>query len=186
MLRQRGVRTVALQKLSGKFPAPIYSNQRVKTYLVDEKDGCAKLQTRDSEQLLLEIEVGWISGMGKTPSNLPVTPPTGQNSKPLDLTLEELRYRSGKLSLHINSDLAVTEFPNLVALTSLGVIAEILATTRLVGMECPGLHSILSSFDIDFHAPTGKENSIVPPFFDSEYRPTWPLYRMHRGNVLQT
>jgi acyl dehydratase len=160
-LRQRGMAAVALKKLTGRFVGPIYLNQRVETSLVDEQDGRAKLQTRHSEQLLLEVELQWITATDAPPNGLPAAPPSGQGIIPLEVSPDELRDRRGKLDLYINPGLASAEFPNLAMLTSLRVLAEILALTRLVGMECPGLRSIFKAFDLDFYSPTSMDGSLV-------------------------
>lgn len=45
-------------------------------------------------------------------------------------------------------------FPNLCAHMSEAQAATLLATSRTVGMECPGLHSLFSRLTLEFHPPT--------------------------------
>ena len=75
-------------------------------------------------------------------------------AQPLDCreaTLDELVSASGALPLHVDSSLLSASFPALASRASVLQVAEILATTRLVGMECPGLHSVYSSFELRLH-----------------------------------
>jgi len=57
---------------------------------------------------------------------------------------------SGNLMLCLDTNLATHLFPNALRILPPMQVAELLATTRLVGMECPGLHSIYSGLDITF------------------------------------
>jgi hypothetical protein len=57
---------------------------------------------------------------------------------------------SGDVALYLNDDLAGGLFPNLIRVLPLMQLAALLATTRLVGMVCPGQHSIYSSLDLAF------------------------------------
>lgn len=57
---------------------------------------------------------------------------------------------SGHLQLYFDKENASRLFPNLLRLLPPGQLAALLATTRLVGMECPGLHSIYSGLHLTF------------------------------------
>ena len=57
---------------------------------------------------------------------------------------------AGSLALFFDPENAAQLFPNLVRCLPAGQLAAMLATTRLVGMECPGLHSIFSGLFLTF------------------------------------
>jgi hypothetical protein len=69
----------------------------------------------------------------------------------VDRTFEEISVAAGSLALYLDPKAFVSDFPNLARKLSSIQIAEILATTRLVGMECPGLHSVYSAHDLHYH-----------------------------------
>jgi acyl dehydratase/NAD(P)-dependent dehydrogenase (short-subunit alcohol dehydrogenase family) len=60
---------------------------------------------------------------------------------------------SGVLDLVWERDLAARLFPWLAAQYGAGILAPILASTRVVGMRCPGLHSVYSGLDLGLAAP---------------------------------
>jgi acyl dehydratase/NAD(P)-dependent dehydrogenase (short-subunit alcohol dehydrogenase family) len=72
-----------------------------------------------------------------------------------DMSFEELTDASGALPLHLNGTAVAAMFPHLAKTLPAVQIAEILATTRLVGMECPGLHSVYSSHELRRHEAGG-------------------------------
>ncbi len=57
---------------------------------------------------------------------------------------------TGSLGIYYDPDSAAQLFPNLVRCLPAGQLAALLTTTRLVGMECPGLHSIFSGLYLTF------------------------------------
>ena len=66
---------------------------------------------------------------------------------PLDLAED-----TGSLALYFDPENATRLFPHLVRCLPAGQLAVLLATTRLVGMDCPGLHSIFSGLHLTFGA----------------------------------
>jgi acyl dehydratase/NAD(P)-dependent dehydrogenase (short-subunit alcohol dehydrogenase family) len=68
-----------------------------------------------------------------------------------DLNFEEVTAASGSLPLFVDEDRFGKIFPGVSRLLPNWQIAELMATTRLVGMECPGLHSIYSGHNLHFH-----------------------------------
>ena len=69
-------------------------------------------------------------------------------------SIEEVAAASGNVTLYFNGDLAGGLLPNLIRVLPPMQLAALLATTRLVGMECPGHHSVYSSLALTFFADT--------------------------------
>lgn len=73
---------------------------------------------------------------------------TFEPSAPRERSESELRNSAGSLPLRLDRELASQLFPTLSRLIRSDQLAAILATTRMVGMEAPGLHSICRSLDL--------------------------------------
>ena len=69
------------------------------------------------------------------------------------LTAAELPTAQGALELMVDGGQVRALFPRLAALLPPEQLAVLLATTRLVGMECPGLHSLYSTLALKFAVP---------------------------------
>ncbi len=67
--------------------------------------------------------------------------------------LDDLVGRSGSVPLQGDRAAIAERFPRLVRRLTGVTVAEFLAATRLIGMEVPGLHSLLSSFDCTIDTP---------------------------------
>lgn len=73
------------------------------------------------------------------------------------LSKDELELQSGKLPLYADKKLLYSLFPEVEAYLPFLQSAALLASTRLVGMECPGLNSIYSELDLSFSAIEQEE-----------------------------
>jgi len=67
-----------------------------------------------------------------------------------ELAREDIAGASGTLPLTVRTEAVASLFPRLAACVPLHQVATILATTRLVGMECPGLHSVFAGLSLTF------------------------------------
>jgi hypothetical protein len=70
---------------------------------------------------------------------------------------QDLAQQRGALPLEMSVVAFKKLFPRLSTILPAGQAAIVLATTRLVGMECPGLHSIYSELSLTFTSPTDAE-----------------------------
>ena len=66
----------------------------------------------------------------------------------IERRLDDLIGLTGSEPLHGDRPAIVERFPRIADRLDPVTVAEFLAATRLIGMEVPGLHSLLSSFDV--------------------------------------
>jgi len=71
---------------------------------------------------------------------------------------EEAAAARGELELAIDGERARAAFPRACARLGLDTVAELLATTRLVGMRCPGLHSLFGGMTLEAGSPEGASD----------------------------
>jgi NAD(P)-dependent dehydrogenase (short-subunit alcohol dehydrogenase family) len=76
------------------------------------------------------------------------------------LSIDEIATASGSLSLYFDRTLSGKMFPHITSLLPSEQIALMLATTRLVGMDCPGLHSVFAGLTLSFSADTFDMESL--------------------------
>ena len=69
---------------------------------------------------------------------------------PEHLQFEDLKGRSGTNRLQTEADQISGYFPHLVRAIGLLPVASIMATSRIVGMNCPGLYSLYSGAEFEF------------------------------------
>ncbi|MBF0353617.1 MAG: hypothetical protein HQL43_00055 [Alphaproteobacteria bacterium] len=75
---------------------------------------------------------------------------------PDELPASTIKDCHGSLEPALDLDLARRLFPSLAGSMPPGHLAALLASTRLVGMHCPGLHSIFSALEMTFADQDGN------------------------------
>jgi hypothetical protein len=72
---------------------------------------------------------------------------------PLDSGGPQVDGLSGQLALAVDARDVQTDFPQLVAAWGIMPVATIMAFSTVVGMYCPGLHSLFTGIDVSFNGP---------------------------------
>jgi acyl dehydratase/NAD(P)-dependent dehydrogenase (short-subunit alcohol dehydrogenase family) len=72
---------------------------------------------------------------------------------PVERSIECCNGLSGEVALCWDGTLMHTLFPSASRLLPAHQLAILLASTRIVGMQCPGLHSVFAQLDLRFCAP---------------------------------
>lgn len=138
--------TQTLSKLKTDFKRQIRLGDLVSCRLIESAAGRFALTLETNGDVVSRIN-GSFSHAGSAPNSLPQSAPS---SPCRDLTFNQMRTASGTLPLFLDEAALATRFPHLLQLVPVLQLAQLLATTRLVGMECPGLHSLYSSHDLQF------------------------------------
>jgi NADP-dependent 3-hydroxy acid dehydrogenase YdfG len=124
---------------------------------------CSMVTPQDEHQITIQLETdstpaGWIEIVHSPLRHeqrdmLPKISSDPETCR--ERLIEEVAAASGNVPLYFDGDLAGRLFPNLLRVLPPMQLAVLLATTRLVGMECPGYHSIYSSLSLNFFSAAG-------------------------------
>ena len=137
-----------LQTVKANFQAGIGVGQTVRCRVRRQDEYQVAFQLEADSRPAAWIDITW------DPSGRPGTGTLPRMStKPVNCrrrSAEEVAAASGVVALFLDDVLAGNLFPNLIRVLPPMQLAVLLATTRLVGMECPGHHSIYSSLNLAF------------------------------------
>lgn len=143
------VEPLELATLKADFRTPVRVEEEVQLLCnCDDRENLAvTLVTKEGNSELIRASLV-SSGNSRSMGNLKLECPQERHCRLL--SDKEIPYASGKLELYLDMKMSNKLFPNLIRLLPPTQIAALLATTRLVGMQCPGLHSIFSGLDLQF------------------------------------
>ena len=148
---------LALRSVKANFQAGIGLGQTVLSMVTLQDDYRIAIQLETDSSPAAWIEITWSPSRNQRTGTLPKLSAVPKTCR--ERLIEEVAAASGNVDLYFDGDLAGGLFPNLIRVLPQMQLAALLATTRLVGMECPGYHSIYSSLSLAFFsAGTGVTN----------------------------
>jgi hypothetical protein len=139
---------LALRTVKANFQAGIGVGEPVYCRVTGQDADRVAVQLETDRAPAAWFEISWSVLRQHRTDILPEIPPEPEKCR--ERTLEEVAAASGMIALYFNDSLAAGLFPNLIRVLPAMQLAVLLATTRLVGMECPGYHSIYSSLQLVF------------------------------------
>ena len=145
----------AVARLKAEFVAPIPVGAEVALDAGTPAPGTHRLRvTTDDGGTAAVIDVAWAAATnaGRLPKS--GCPDAGT---PHLVSSEDAAGQSGRVDLHLDRDLASSLFHNLAKTLDAAQLAAVLATSRVVGMECPGEHSIFSGMALEAAPNTAGE-----------------------------
>lgn len=155
-LDDRTGQELTVQRITAKFKNPVRLNEQVNLEIESETPQAMKLRIFDRDSLcaIIEIEVT------PRPTDM-VTGVEERDTAPnhcRDLRFEDISLRAGEIPAAINQNLLSHMYPSIAQQLPRNQITGLLASTVLVGMECPGLHSIFAGFS--FLADNNETNHL--------------------------
>ena len=139
-----------LTTVRANFQAGIGVGETVRCRATETEDLRVAIQLETDGTPAAWFEVIW--KVSRHSGSVIVPPANKKTTKCQEHTFADVAGVSGGIDLYMDRDLANGLFPNLVRLLPPVQLAVLLATTRLVGMECPGHRSIYASLQLDYDA----------------------------------
>jgi NAD(P)-dependent dehydrogenase (short-subunit alcohol dehydrogenase family) len=170
-LEERG-EPLQLRSIEVSFPRPLKVGEGARLLLNPEGERRVKLEVAGTDLIAAKMDCEWAPANQPLDSALDARFPP--RSAPRVLRLDEIPAKSGALELHFNPQAAARMFPFLTKRVPSLQIAVLLGTTRLVGMECPGWHSVF--FELKLTAHSGHEPLLLTYHvtkFDRRFGAIW-------------
>ncbi|MDC3345193.1 SDR family NAD(P)-dependent oxidoreductase [Flavobacteriaceae bacterium] len=133
----------SILELDVKFISPVYLGHKIKVEVIAEQDSCYKLNLIDDYKILVKILIK----LGPIQKAAPIIIKDKIPAKLKPELLEDKDFSlniAGQIPLMLCRIYLKNNFPYLFKSAVISELSIILATTRLVGMKCPGENSIYS------------------------------------------
>lgn len=132
------------------FQKPVLVGETVSFHLVEFTSEKGQITGSVQGEAICQISIQW----GSRPATPQIEMPALQTEPIAELQFDVLAGKSGRITLGLDTALAREMFPLLTAALGPLGIAEVLSLSRLVGMHCPGLHSLFSQCTMNFRDAT--------------------------------
>lgn len=150
----------AIRAVRAQFHRFIHVDQAVELYLAARDEQGLRLELRVSETTAVSIAVGLGRPTTGIPDRYETQADTAHLDAPRELAPEQMDGASGWLRPTEASTALAEAFPRLHAQFGDRRLESFALLSTLVGMVCPGLHSIFSSLDVRATAETGRRRGI--------------------------
>ena len=139
-----------LGEVEVQFAGPVRDGEQIELQRVPTRDGRVKLRLLcDGEQIqTITLRPGTAS---RCEIDLPDRLPAEQGCR--ELTIADVARASGAVPLELDRLAAAALFPRLARAMPVRQLASLLAATRIVGMRCPGRHSLFAELHMRFGEP---------------------------------
>lgn len=139
---------VAVTAIRATFRKPAYLDREIELDACREPDGSLRLALHSADGEVLEMSVRLAPA---APAASVAIEAWRSPVAPDELSRDAAATAAGSIPLAVDLDLARMRFPALCSRLDSSMLAELLALTRLVGMHCPGLHSVFAGLSLDAH-----------------------------------
>jgi hypothetical protein len=133
---------MALKSIHAKFVKPIFLDEDVTYVETLSQSNLTCIDLICSNEVSTRIEIEWHPVSSEIAVS--ITNAFLDENKPLDLPRSHIGTDQGSIKLYLPRQAAIDQFPNLMQYLPLTQIAALLSSTYIVGMRCPGLHSLYS------------------------------------------
>jgi NADP-dependent 3-hydroxy acid dehydrogenase YdfG len=141
-------RPLALHTVKVNFQTAIGLGQSVRCRYESHADDRVEIQLEVDNTPAVWAQIAWNSLPQPPPDDLPIAAHVAPKCR--ERSPDVASGAAGGISLFYDGKLGAGLFPNLNRVLSALQLAALLSTTRLVGMECPGLHSIFAGLNLTF------------------------------------
>ena len=133
--------------LRARFQKPIPVDAPVEMVVARSSSDAVSVRLELSGARVATVKVGFAAGRPDGPDVPDGCPPAGA---PAVLSIDQAVGAAGSVDLRLDRALLQELFPRVLEVLAPAQAAALLASTRVVGMECPGEHSIYAELDCEF------------------------------------
>jgi len=140
---------IEFKSIKASFLKPLNVGEEVSLSWESNNKNSVRMELIADSVILTIFEFEWHQSEEQNLGNIKKHYP--KKIKPEIVKADDIENRSGHLNYYLNSEITSKMFPYLIKYFSTIQISIMLATTRLVGMKCPGLNSIYSELYLVFN-----------------------------------
>jgi NAD(P)-dependent dehydrogenase (short-subunit alcohol dehydrogenase family) len=144
--------------IRARFLQPLYLDETTSVRILDRTGTKIEFEVVAANTVVAHIKLLSEPGKFAEASARPATPAATRISQPADPPFEQLINQAGAIA--IGDGDAEKLFPALTRNIGLSAVQALLATSHIVGMECPGLHSLFAGIEVGCD-PANVQGSVL-------------------------
>jgi len=143
-------------KLTARFGRPVFVNDEIVIVLAEASESRFSLQACVGEIVATQVTLTRNTSVTERHAMPPSVARFDQKT-PCDLSFIEIASAKGGVGATTSAEGICRHFPAAFRLVGGARIAALLSVSRIIGMQCPGLYSLLAGMDLEFGNAEGQE-----------------------------
>jgi acyl dehydratase/NAD(P)-dependent dehydrogenase (short-subunit alcohol dehydrogenase family) len=149
-----------IQTIKVRFQQPLYLDETAELKIAARAETSLSLEVVTAETVIATIR------LSSQPAKIAGSAARAVSAAPLpfpiltDLPFERRTRQVGAVAAPAHDDELRALFPHLSAALGVSAVRALLATSQIVGMACPGMHSLFAGLDISRDAASGDDGAL--------------------------
>lgn len=149
-----------ISRLKATFSNPVTLSKQVEVQVTEQSEASIRWKLVSNGETHCTFSANYNNDIS-THHPFVSKPSWNSSTTPEEPSFNSASTSSGSLPLEMDHTIYLENFKNLYNQLPDWQIATVLATTRLVGMTCPGLHSVFADLDIQFQDDSSPEDKLA-------------------------
>ena len=138
-----------ISSLRVRFNKPVFLNESVSFCLKEDNFKKTSISAQVNNMEVMNIHINQELKFNLDDLNYEDLNQEKLDKKPNNLNMESIIKKKGNISISASGKDILNSFPGASKLLSYSAIKDLLTLSKLVGMACPGLHSIFGGFKVE-------------------------------------
>jgi NAD(P)-dependent dehydrogenase (short-subunit alcohol dehydrogenase family) len=135
-----------VRNIRARFHQPLFLDEAAEVLIAGRTETSIDLDVIAAGTVIAAIKLS--TRPGKAPELPRGSAPPQELTHPLDLAFEQMSDQRGAVTAPASEDEIRSLFPALAAAVEAATVSALMATSQVVGMACPGLHSLFAGLDV--------------------------------------
>jgi NAD(P)-dependent dehydrogenase (short-subunit alcohol dehydrogenase family) len=148
-----------IANLRARFLQPLYLDETASVRIRDRTDAQIEIEVVAANTVVASISLSSAPGKPVAETKRPSSSTATGFAEPANLRLEQLAGHAGAVATG-DADVG-SLFPALTGAIGPAAVRDLLAMSQIVGMACPGLHSLFAGLDVNCHREALGESALA-------------------------
>jgi acyl dehydratase/NAD(P)-dependent dehydrogenase (short-subunit alcohol dehydrogenase family) len=148
---------IKVANIRARFLQPLYLDETAHVRILGRTDRQIEFEVVAADSVVARLKLSAQPGKFAAVTLLPAAP--ARFAEPANLRFEQLAGQAGAVAIG-DADVR-SVFPALTDAIGQSAVKALLATSQIVGMACPGLHSLFAGLDVNCGPSTDRESALA-------------------------
>jgi MaoC dehydratase-like protein/short subunit dehydrogenase len=149
-----------VQNIKVRFAQPLYPDEVAEIRILSRTETAVAVEVLASGTVVAAIKLSSMSATLTGSTAWPTASVPEKTTEPMDIPFEQMAERTGAAVAAADDDEIRSLFPAVSDGIGPAAVHALLATSQIVGMACPGLHSLFAGLNVSRDAASERQRAV--------------------------